>query len=476
MVVHIQSLSLLLPSDYSSASFDAGERKVGVMKGKAADAVPERAPWDVAVDLHRRNLFVLVAERTGREVRHQRLPHSETGIAQILALLGPGDRVVLEATGGAHALARRLESKGSQVLLADPQETRLVGMRGKKTDYRDCRALLRHLRAGELATVWRPDVPTQELRHLSRERQSYNQMIVRLKNRIKALLREEGLFTPDGLWSSAGARWLEQQALTVATRRIVVREWAVLQVLQAYKEQQEEELARRCVTSEPAQRLLQIVGFGAAAAVLLLAELGDCERFTSGKQVASYAGLNPRVHQSDERSTEGPISKAGRAPLRWLMIEVAWVHVAQGGPEADHYHRLVARGKKPQVAIVALARRLLVLAYTLLKRKENYREVEPARYLAKLARVGAKSRRAQGEAVDPEEASPAKEGEGGEPRRLISGREWARERFRCFISEELPAFPASGRSKRQATDPGGSAPRTDNSGKRIRKELLDATT
>lgn len=426
------------------------------------------------MDLHRRNLFVLVAERTGREVRHLRLPHSEWGIAQLLALLGPGDRVVLEATGGALALARRLESKGSQVLLADPQETRLVGMRGKKTDYRDCRALLRHLRAGELATIWRPDVSTQELRHLARERQSYNQMIVRLKNRIKALLREEGLFTPDGLWSSAGARWLEQQQLSIATRRIVIREWAVLQVLQTYKEQQETELARRCVASEPAQRLLQIVGFGAAAAVL--AELGDCERFTGSKQVASYAGLNPRVHQSDERSTEGPISKAGRATLRWLMIEVAWVHVAQGGPEADHYHRLVARGKKPQVAIVALARRLLVLAYTMLKRQENYRKVEPARYLAKLARVGAKSRQALQREDTLEEATTWVTGANAGSLLQISGREWARERFRSLLGEESPAFPAYGRAKREQADLESSAAGQESSGKKIRKELLDATT
>jgi transposase len=441
-----------------------------------AAAFPERAPWDVAVDLHSRNLFVLVADRSGKEIRHQRLPHSETGGNQLLALLGPGDRVVLEATGGAHALARRLESTGAEVFLADPQETRLVGMRGKKTDYRDCRALLRHLRAGELATVWRPDVPTQELRHLARERHSYNQMIVRLKNRIKALLREEGLTPPDRLWAGAGAQWLEQQRLSVATRRIVVREWAVLQVLQAYKEQQEEELALRCAASEPAQRLLQIVGFGHAAAMLLLAELGDCGRFTSSKQVASYAGMNPRISQSDERSNDGPISKAGRAPLRWLMIEVAWVHVAQGGAEADHYHRLVARGKKPQVAIVALARRLLVLAYTLLKKEENYREVEPQRYLVKLARLGAKLRQALEREDGLEEAATWIAATKEESALRASGREWARNRFLAVIGDQSPDFPAYGRAKREQADSERPVDRPESSRKRIRKELLDATT
>src|SRR5690242_20417880 len=112
MVVRIQSLGLLLPCDGSPGRVGSGEGKASVMNSKTSVEVSaaERAPWDVAVDLHRRNLFVLVAERSGREVRHLRLPHSEWGIAQLLALLGPGDRVVLEATGGALALARRLES------------------------------------------------------------------------------------------------------------------------------------------------------------------------------------------------------------------------------------------------------------------------------------------------------------------------------------------------------------------------------
>ena len=90
---------------------------------------------------------------------------------------------------------------------------RLVGMRGKKTDYRDCQALLKLLRTDELPIIWRPDGETRELRQLTRERAAYNRTIVQMKNRIRALLTEEGLQPPTAPWTPAGTAWLAGQSL-----------------------------------------------------------------------------------------------------------------------------------------------------------------------------------------------------------------------------------------------------------------------
>ena len=83
------------------------------------------------------------------------------------------------------------------------------------------------------------------------------------------------------------------------------------------------------------------------------------------------------------------MSKAGRTALRWIMIEVAWAHVAANGPEAERYHRLVTKGKPKGVAIAALARHLLVLAYYLLTHKEPYRRLETEKFEDKLQRLAA---------------------------------------------------------------------------------------
>src|SRR5262245_45743353 len=100
-------------------------------------------PRDVAVDIHRKTLFVVIVDQEGNELLARRFPATVAGEAELVRHLEAGDRVVMETTTGAHRLANQLERSGAQAFIADPQTTRLVGLRGKKTDYRDCRALLK---------------------------------------------------------------------------------------------------------------------------------------------------------------------------------------------------------------------------------------------------------------------------------------------------------------------------------------------
>lgn len=377
----------------------------------------------IAVDVHPGSLFVLCQDAAGEELWHRRFPGGRQGELELLPRLQPGDRVVLEATFGAHRLASRLESTGAQVTVADPQQARLVGMRGKKSDYRDCRALLHHLRSGSLTAVWRPDADTRAIRQLTRERQAYNQSIVALKNRVRALLWEEGLLVPDDLWTEAGQTWLAEQELPPVVRQIIEREGQALAQLTALKAVQEAVLAE-CALARPevVARLLQLPGFGMTTAVMFLGEVGELARFPSAKQLVSYAGLNPRVRQSGEQCRTGRISKGGRSALRWLLVEVAWSHVRANGPEAARFHRLVQRGKSEGQAIVAVARQLLVLAYLLLTRQAAYRQVPLGRYERKLQRLAAERPYAEGQSTNVDWAAAQLEAVTGQPAPYRQGR------------------------------------------------------
>ena len=161
----------------------------------------------------------------------------------------------------------------------------------------------------------------------------------------------------------------------------------------------------------------------------------------------SYAGLNPRVHQSDERRRGGKITKAGRSQLRWLMTEVAWAHVHADGPEAHHYHRLVARGKPKSVAITALARRLLVLAYLLLRRECPYRELDRSGWHRKLTKLAARRR--------PAEPRPA-----GEVRHV----DWAWARCEAITGEPRPEQNKGGRPRKAAVVPPTTVPAAGEAG------------
>lgn len=381
----------------------------------------------VAVDVHDRTLYVVAVDpETGEERLRRRFPHTAAGIEELLARLSPGETVVMEATRGAHSLANRLDARGATVLLAAPQRCRLLGFRGKKTDYRDCLALLSHLRSGELATVWRPDPLTRERRQLARERHGANGQVTQPKNRLLALLREEGLFPPEGeqLWGPEGEAWLAALPLPEPTRLILQRTWTLLQGVLAVKEDQDRAFARHALADPRAWRLMQLPGFGPTAAVIVLGEVGDFSRFARGKQLGSYAGLDPQVEQSGDYRGGGKISRAGRSPLRWIMVEVAWSHVLANGPEAGLYHRLVKRGKPANLAIVALARHLLVLAHHLLTRDEAYQGGDPRSYLRKLALLAA---------FRPAEQRRARGSKAGQ-RDL----DWARERYREITGQEPP--------------------------------------
>lgn len=385
----------------------------------------------VAVDVHDRTLCVVAVDPvTGEESCRRRFPHTNAGIEELLLRLAPGDTVVMEATRGAQSLANRLDASGATVLLADPQRCRLLGFRGKKTDYRDCLALLSHLRSGELATVWRPDPKTRERRQLSRERHAANHSVTQLKNRLMALLREEGLLPPgELLWGPEGDAWLAALPLPAATLAVLRRTCGLLQAVEAVKTQQERAFAELALADPRAWRLLQIPGFGPAAAVIVLGEVGDFARFREGKQVASYGGLDPRVAQSGDICRGGGISKSGRSQLRWIMVEVAWSHVLADGPEAELYHRLIRKGKAPGVAITALARHLLVLAHTLLTGDEPYRGGDAWSYLRKLAGLAA---------FRPTEQRRRPGRSGGQ-----SDLDWGRERYREVTGQEPPPRPTA---------------------------------
>src|SRR5688500_10580737 len=138
MVVRTQRLALPLPPCCWASS--RGSKETVNLRGvRKHPPVPPRAPEgrDVAVDLHRKRRAVLGVDAAGDEAWRQRLPATSEGEAELVRQLRRGDRVVLEATTGAHRLANLLEQSGATVLIADPQQNRLLGMRGKKSDWRD---------------------------------------------------------------------------------------------------------------------------------------------------------------------------------------------------------------------------------------------------------------------------------------------------------------------------------------------------
>jgi transposase len=108
--------------------------------------------------------------------------------------------------------------------------------------------------------------------------------------------------------------------------------------------------------------LCQIRGVGRYIAMLIIAEVGDIERFTTARRLCSWAGLTPTVRSSDGKARLGHSSAQGSRAPRWALVAAAQHAGTGGGPLRETYERIAKRRGK-QIAKVAVARKILTLCY-----------------------------------------------------------------------------------------------------------------
>ena len=124
---------------------------------------------------------------------------------------------------------------------------------------------------------------------------------------------------------------------------------------------------------ERVQRVMQIDGVGRVTAEAIVCAIDDAKRFKSSRQVSAYAGLVPRQYQSGETDRRGRITKRGPRLLRTLLLECAWISLRYNQWSRVTYERIhggkQVRRKK---AAVALARKILVVAWAMLRDQSDY--------------------------------------------------------------------------------------------------------
>jgi transposase len=129
------------------------------------------------------------------------------------------------------------------------------------------------------------------------------------------------------------------------------------------------------VLKERLEHVTSIKGVGFITAVTIIAETNGFELFANQRQLVSYAGYDVVENQSGKRQGKTRISKKGNAHIRRALHMPAFQTVKYKLPVfIDLYNRLIEKGKKKMQAYVALQKKLLVLIYTLWKKKENYQQ------------------------------------------------------------------------------------------------------
>ncbi len=258
-----------------------------------------------------------------------------------------------------------------------------------KTDRRDAAKLVRLFRAGELTPIRVPDEAQEAVRDLLRCREDVQEDLLRWRHRLLKFLARHGRVYRDGRhWTQRHWSWLRGQRFAdpVLTRTGQEYLFAVEQLLARRAELDRElgALAQREPYRTPVGWLRCFRGFDTLSALGLLIEVGDFPRFPHPRELMAYLGLVPSEYSTGEAARRGSITKAGNTHARRLLVEAAWHYRhpprlgkalagrSQGQPPAvlaqawkaqqrlhRRYRHLVGHGKRPPVAVVAIARELV---------------------------------------------------------------------------------------------------------------------
>ena len=317
----------------------------------------------VGIDLHRSRSHVAVIDEQGELSLSRRIPNARDTFLELLGELEGDTQIAVEATYGWEWLAELLEDAGYELHLAHPLRTKAIAAARVKTDAVDARTLAQLLRADLLPEAYVAPRELRDLRDLLRQRVVITQMRTALKNRVHALLARQGVRREHSdLFGAGGLTFLAELALRAEPR---ARLELLLRLIADFEREIDalaaeiDRLARR----DPRVKVLtQLRGIGRYIAMLVIAEIGEIERFPSARHLCAWAGLTPTVRSSDGKARLGHISRLGSSALRWALVEAAQHATRGGGPLRETFER-IAKRRGRQVAKVAVARKLLTLCY-----------------------------------------------------------------------------------------------------------------
>jgi transposase len=325
------------------------------------------------VDFHARSQTVRYLSTKDGEIHAVELVHERDDVRAFYAGLEQPVIIGLESHGYTAWFEKLLEELGHQIWIGDAARIRRFATRRQKNDDRDAELILELMLADRFPRLYRPSSESRAVIQLLRFRHNLVRTRTRIANALAAIALSAGETRRPRVLTKAGRQRVETLTLTepLAWQR---SEWfRLLDALARPIAEVEQKLATAAEGDERVQRLLTHPGIGLLTALALVHILGPIERFPTSRHVTAYVGLDPVEHSSGERRRIGRISKQGSTLLRFLLVEAAQTSVRSDAEFKRIYQRLSHRKKTP-IAKAAIARRLLVRSYVLLRDRIDYHE------------------------------------------------------------------------------------------------------
>ncbi|MGA8224334.1 MAG: IS110 family transposase [Candidatus Acidiferrales bacterium] len=325
-------------------------------------------------DLHTRYQVVAWMEEETGEIRTRRLEHENGEARAFYSSLPRGARIGIEATMPALWFERMLAELGHELWVGDAAKIRAAETRRQKYDTRDAEHILDLLRTNRFPRIWTPSLEERDLRQLLVHRMKLVRARTTVKNQLHALAMSQGVCRKQKLWTAKGRAELEGLTLLPWASQRRSELLRMLDQLDAAIEPLDRAVEKEAKARVEAVRLMSHPGVGPVVSLAFILTLGPVTRFPNSRKVVSYLGLNPREDSSGGRQRLGSISKQGNSMMRWLLVEGAHRAVVYDPELRRAYQRLKFR-RVTGVAKVAMARRLAVRLYWMLRAQVNYAQL-----------------------------------------------------------------------------------------------------
>jgi transposase len=330
----------------------------------------------VGIDLGKTVFHLVGLDATGNVVVRKRCSRR-----QLLAFTAnlQVDLIGMESCSGSHFLGRALREQGHQVRLMPAQYVKPY-VQTNKSDYIDAEAIAEAVQRPRMRFVPIKSEEQLDLQALHRVRERWVMRRTAVVNQIRSLLLERGLILPKGRshLEEALPRILEDAELPLSeTFRLLLAQLKLeLEQLSARIDQLDGVILRRVKEDDSCQRLTAIPGIGPVTATALIAAVGNGSAFKRGRDLAAWMGMVPGEHSSGGKQTLLGISKRGNCYLRRLFVQGARSVLQQRHRQAPGLScwlaQLLAR-KHQNVVVVALANKVVRMAWAVLCKNESYR-------------------------------------------------------------------------------------------------------
>jgi transposase len=334
----------------------------------------------IGMDLHQKTTTWYACNVEGQRVGSGKVESNYLGWQQILVRFCEPVQVAIETGSITWFCVEQLRLLGVEPVVVDARHFKLIADSRKKSDRRDARTLAEALFNGTArqCTVTVPSERARRGRTLLQARKTIVEQGTASRNAIKGLLRGCGIQIAQTLW-----RHPEELLATLADndripdwmRPLLLAHSSVWLETQRQRASLDRQITEELGQWREAAHLETIPGFGPLVTLAVVSAIDVPQRFHRGKQVASYAGLPPSVRNSGQSTRHGGITHQGRSLLRHALTQAA--HSALRSRSLSESHRTWARAidarRGRQIAVTALARRLIVVAHQMWLTGETYR-------------------------------------------------------------------------------------------------------